>query len=251
MNYIKLMVVISLIIGCMSFYAKQQIIIEPVDNQTKQDLDTLKKVVVMQKKQLFIYDECPYCDKVILFLKKHNLLDQVELVDVSLDANLELLKKISKKTQVPYLVDQDAQISMPESSDIIEYFIKKYDLKENESKSPVVSLSNVDNTQKKYDVNSFLSDVIQSQKPVVILVSTTWCPPCKSFKPVFLQVAQMMSEDCEFICLDGDINQDILIKLEISSYPTVVYYKNGQRVYLTDERTQKKFTHVVKQFIQN
>jgi len=271
MKNIKLIAISALIVGFVSFYATQ-----PDANQTivAQNTQDVQEVVTMQKMQLFIYDGCPFCDKVITFLKNNNLLDKVELVDAGLPENKELLQKVSNKTQAPYLFDKDASVSMPESNDIIEYFTKKYDIQKAEpvaqvkplavtqlpttelSVTPsqvtqlqVASLSNIEDTQKVHDVATFLPNVIQLSKPVVILVSTTWCPPCKAFKPIFLEVAQEMAQDCEFICVDGDANQEILVQLEISSFPTLIYYKDGKRVYLKDDRTKHGFIDLVKQFI--
>jgi len=271
MKNIKLIAISALIVGFVSFYATQ-----PDANQTvaPQSADVVKEVVTMQKMQLFIYDGCPFCDKVITFLKNNNLLDKVELVDAGLPENKELLQKISNKTQAPYLVDKDASVSMPESNDIIEYFIKKYDIQKAEpvaqvkplpvtelpttelpvtqsqvTQLQVASLSNIEDTQKVHDVATFLPNVIQSSKPVVILVSTTWCPPCKAFKPIFLEVAQEMAQDCEFICVDGDANPEILVQLEIRSFPTIMYYKDGKRIYLEDNRTKHGFIDIVNQLI--
>lgn len=276
MKNIKLIAISALIVGFVSFYATQ-----PDANQTvvAQNTQDAQKVVTMQKMQLFIYNGCPFCDKVITFLKNNNLLDKVELVDAGLPENKELLQKVSNKTQAPYLVDKDASVSMPESNDIIEYFIKKYDIQKAEpvaqvkplpvtelpvtqlpaielpttdssvTESQVASLSNIDNTQKVHDVATFLPDIIQSSKPVVILVSTTWCPPCKAFKPIFLEVAKEMAQDCEFICVDGDENPEILAQLQIRSFPTIIYYKDGKRVYLEGNRTKHGFIDLAKQFI--
>jgi|GEM_PF-1647807 len=82
----------------------------------------------VHKIQLFMYQNCPYCAVVEQFLKKHNLLDSVDFLDAGLNKNKELLKNISSKTQAPYLVDLDASVKMPESLDIIKYFIKKFDV---------------------------------------------------------------------------------------------------------------------------
>lgn len=76
--------------------------------------------------QLYIYQYCPYCTKVITFLQENNLLDQVELVDAQIEANRNKLLEISGRTQAPFLVDSSTDTSMPESDDIIEYFKKTY-----------------------------------------------------------------------------------------------------------------------------
>jgi len=78
------------------------------------------------KIQLFVDDNCPFCLKVALFLLNQNLLDQIEFIDANLDENRVLLKQLSGKTQVPYLVDRDVDIKMAESMDIIKYLVQKF-----------------------------------------------------------------------------------------------------------------------------
>lgn len=76
--------------------------------------------------QLYIYQYCPFCTKVITFLKENDLLEQVELIDAGTNENREKLREISGKTQAPFLVDSSTDTAMPESDDIIEYFKNKY-----------------------------------------------------------------------------------------------------------------------------
>src|SRR3990167_9242529 len=92
-----------------------------------QDLMQQKHELVMHNKPLlFGYMQCPYCVKVIQFLHSQNLLQNIDFIDSNVPENRELLLKISGKTQVPYLVDQEMNVAMPESDDIIAHFMKKY-----------------------------------------------------------------------------------------------------------------------------
>lgn len=206
--------------------------------------------VVEQKLQLFKYDACSYCIKVIDFLKQHNLMDKVELIDADVLENKELLRSFSGRTQAPYLVDANANVFMPESSDIIAYLAKKYSvIVPNSADTVIVVEPEKSSAPRKYNSASFLSDVTASKKPVIILVSTTWCPPCQQFKPVFQMVAEQMKNSCEFIMLDGDLDQDIATQLQIRAYPTVICYKHGQRIDPINYRTEKGLLAMISQLL--
>lgn len=68
---------------------------------------------------LFILESCPYCKKVIEYMDKNNI--PYNKIDISNKESEESLIKIGGKRQVPFLVDNDRNIQMYESADIIEY----------------------------------------------------------------------------------------------------------------------------------
>ena len=69
--------------------------------------------------ELYVLETCPYCQKVMKFLKENN----IEYIkhDVSEPKNYDALQKIGQKSQVPFLYDKDKKLKMYESDDIIEY----------------------------------------------------------------------------------------------------------------------------------
>jgi glutaredoxin len=72
---------------------------------------------------LYILPTCPYCKKVIDFLKTTDL--NYNLFDINEEKNLTVLMEMGGKRQVPFLFDSEKNITMYESSDIIE-FLKTY-----------------------------------------------------------------------------------------------------------------------------
>lgn len=68
---------------------------------------------------LFILETCPYCHKVLDFLKDKNL--DYRVIDISNKDSENSLIQIGGKRQVPFLVDTQRNIQMYESNDIIEY----------------------------------------------------------------------------------------------------------------------------------
>lgn len=68
---------------------------------------------------LYILETCPYCKKVMAFLEEKGI--KYNKVDITDKASEEALIKMGGKRQVPFLVDNDRNIQMYESNDIIEY----------------------------------------------------------------------------------------------------------------------------------
>lgn len=217
---------------------------------------------VMQKKsqgvqahkskiQLFGYSQCRYCQKVLSFLQAHPEIAvncYIELIDVNDQANCSLLQSLSGKTQVPYLVDVDANVKMAESDDIIEYLMKKYHIAYAQPCAQKLSVSD-ENMQASYNPKTFLSDIQLADKSTVVLVSATWCRPCQIFKPIFLQVAEKYSDIAHFVCVDADANYEIVEQLNISGYPTVIAYKNGQKIAPDNYRSLQGLTDFIEEQI--
>lgn len=71
---------------------------------------------------LYIYTKCPYCKKVVTFLKHNNWDTQVKTVN-ALDAkHHKTFKQLNPSQQCPFLSDEVHNVTMLESDDIIKYF---------------------------------------------------------------------------------------------------------------------------------
>ena len=68
---------------------------------------------------LYVLESCPYCHKVTKFLDEHNI--NYNKIDTANKFSEQALIKLGGKRQVPFLIDNDRNIQMYESDDIIEY----------------------------------------------------------------------------------------------------------------------------------
>ncbi len=68
---------------------------------------------------LFILDNCPYCQKVMNHLKTKNI--KYHKFDTSNNDNVLRLLSIGGKDQVPFLYNEDTNDKIYESDQIIEY----------------------------------------------------------------------------------------------------------------------------------
>lgn len=77
--------------------------------------------------------------------------------------------------------------------------------------------------------DQFESEVIKSDKPVVVDFGATWCGPCSMVAPILEELAGEMP-NVKFIKIDIDENAGYAAKLGIMSIPAIFIYKDGEIV---------------------
>ncbi|MFH1194520.1 MAG: thioredoxin [bacterium] len=75
---------------------------------------------------------------------------------------------------------------------------------------------------------NFETEVIKSDKPVVIDFWAAWCGPCKMIAPIIEELAGEYEGRAKIGKLDVDENQQTAIKYGVRSIPTVLILKNGE-----------------------
>ncbi|MCV7102004.1 thioredoxin [Mycobacterium palustre] len=77
---------------------------------------------------------------------------------------------------------------------------------------------------------SFSSDVLSSNKPVLVDFWATWCGPCKMVAPVLEEIANERGEQLTVAKLDVDANPETARDFQVVSIPTMILFKDGQPV---------------------
>lgn len=77
---------------------------------------------------------------------------------------------------------------------------------------------------------SFAAEVLSTNGPVLLDVWAEWCGPCKAMGPALESVAQEFDGQVKVVKLDMDEYEDLVEDLGVRSLPTLIFYKNGDRV---------------------
>lgn len=77
--------------------------------------------------------------------------------------------------------------------------------------------------------SNFKTEVMQSDKTVLIDFWAEWCGPCRMMSPVIDEVAETLS-DVKVCKVNVDEASDLASMFGIESIPTLVVIKNGQTV---------------------
>jgi len=75
---------------------------------------------------------------------------------------------------------------------------------------------------------NFDTEVLQSQQPVLVDFSATWCGPCQKLAPIIDELASEYEGKAKVVKVDVDNNQDLAVKYQVMSVPTVMIINNGE-----------------------
>ncbi|MEJ7929577.1 thioredoxin TrxA [Ramlibacter sp. AN1015] len=76
--------------------------------------------------------------------------------------------------------------------------------------------------------SSFESDVLKSDKPVLVDYWAEWCGPCKMIAPILDEVSTAYRDKLVVAKMNVDENRDIPAKFGIRGIPTLMLFKDGQ-----------------------
>jgi thioredoxin 1 len=77
---------------------------------------------------------------------------------------------------------------------------------------------------------NFATEVLGSEKPIMVDFWAEWCGPCRAVSPILDQIASEHSDKIDIVKLDVDANPETAMKYQITSIPAMKVFRGGEVV---------------------
>ena len=78
--------------------------------------------------------------------------------------------------------------------------------------------------------DSFATDVLGAEKPVLVDYWAEWCGPCKMIAPILDDVSKTYEGRLQIAKMNVDENSEVPAKFGIRGIPTLMLFKGGELV---------------------
>ena len=80
---------------------------------------------------------------------------------------------------------------------------------------------------------NFETEVLQSDKPVLLDFYANWCGPCKMLAPVLHEIAEENADTLRVGKINVDEQMELAMRFQVDSIPMLVLFKDGKAVAKT------------------
>ena len=74
---------------------------------------------------------------------------------------------------------------------------------------------------------TFQSEVVDSEKDVIVDFWAEWCGPCHAVAPVLDRIVSERDDELRLVKVNIDEEQELMIRFGVQSIPTIILFKDG------------------------
>lgn len=78
--------------------------------------------------------------------------------------------------------------------------------------------------------DSFKSEVLESEKPVIVDFWAEWCGPCRNVAPILDEIASEYSEQLKVVKVNVDLEPQLAMDYQVTGIPLLGIFQDGKMV---------------------